>query len=155
MERKKEHTQLRKLKNVSLHTHPIISMFPQKRQPQLDALQMSILDLNQPPHGPTLKILLTLLVHEHAPGDGPTLDDAGERYGTGGREIEVVGRAQCEVAEELEVADIVGAQLEIADWHAVLGSAAEGFEVYCLHGAGVAGVEVFTGMGLDVCFVLG
>ncbi len=55
-----------------------------------------------------------------------------------GRKPEIVGCAQGEVAEELEVADGVGAQLEIAGGHTVHGFAAEGAEVDGLDGAGMA-----------------
>lgn len=39
--------------------------------------------------------------------------------------------------------------MKIADWYAVLGGTAEGFEVDCLNGAGVARVEIFTREVLD------
>lgn len=53
-----------------------------------------------------------------------------------GREAQVVGSAQRDVGEELEVADAVGAQLEVAGRHAVLGLPAEGTQVGGLDGAG-------------------
>ena len=43
-----------------------------------------------------------------------------------GRKPEIIGCAQGEVAEEFEVADGVGAQLEIAGGHTVHGFATEG-----------------------------
>lgn len=119
-------TNSRKLPNIRLHTHPIISMFPQKRQPQLLRLCLSIPNLNQSPHRPPLEVLLTLLVDETASRNRPALYNTRERNGTVSGESEVVGCAEGKVGEEFEVADAVGTQLEVAGWDAVGGCSAEG-----------------------------
>lgn len=77
-------------------------------------------------------------MHKHTLGHRPPLRDPRQRHRSRSRQVEVVRRAEGKVAEELEVADVVGAQLEIADGHAVGRLAAEGFEVGGLHGAGEA-----------------
>lgn len=79
-------------------------------------------------------------MHETSSGDGPALDDAREGDGAVGGQTEIVGGAEGEVGEELEVADAVGSQLEIAGWDAVGGCSTEGAEVGCLNGAGEADV---------------
>lgn len=57
-----------------------------------------------------------------------------------GRKPEIVGGAQGEVGEEFEVADAVGAELEIAGGNVVGGCSAEGTQVGGLDGAGEAEV---------------
>jgi hypothetical protein len=63
--------------DIRLHTHTMVLMFLQKRQPRLHNIGMSILDLDQPPHGDALKVLLTLFEHEVCAWDSPALGDSG------------------------------------------------------------------------------
>jgi hypothetical protein len=123
------HTQFAKLPNVRLHTNPIVRVLPQKCQPELHILRMPVLDLDQPPEGDALKVFLRLLENEGRLGHGPALDQAWERHGAEGRQVQVVGGPQGKVAKELKVARRVGTELQIAGRHTVLGFAAEGFEV--------------------------
>lgn len=53
-----------------------------------------------------------------------------------GGESEIVGGAESKVGEEFEVADGVGAQLQVAGWDVVGCVPAQGSEVGCLDGAG-------------------
>lgn len=114
-------------------------MLLQESQPKLHRLRVPVPDLNQPSHGNPLKVLLALLVHERRLDDRPPLHLARQRHGAERRQAEVVGRAQREVAEELQVARRVRAQLQVARGHAVLGVAAEGLQVEGFEGAGQAG----------------
>lgn len=68
----------------------------------------------------------------------PSLDDSRQGDRTRGGEVEIVSGTHGKVAEELEIADVVGAELEIADGETVGGCAFEGTEVEGLDGAGVA-----------------
>lgn len=76
---------------------------------------MTILDLDQATHRDSLKVLLTLLVHEIAPRNCPPLHDSGQRNGAGRWEFEVVGRAHGKVGKELELADAVRSQLKVTN----------------------------------------
>lgn len=138
----REHTNLRKLPNISLHPHPIISMFPQERQPHLLCLRLPIPNLNKSPQSLPLEILLALLMNKTASRHRPPFHNSGKRNRAVGGEPEVVGGAKGEVGEELEVADTVGAQLEIAGWNTVGGCSAQGTQVGGLDGAGEADVGV-------------
>lgn len=81
------------------------------------------MDLDEATHGDALEVLLRFLVHEVAAGHRPALCDSGERHGPFGGEVQVVGCAQREVGEELQIFDAVGAELEVGAWDAVLGGA--------------------------------
>lgn len=104
-------------------------MLLQKRQPHLHRIRVSVADLDQPPQRDPLKVLLALLEDEVRPGHRPALRHARERHGPVRGQAEVVGCPQREVAEELEVAQRVGPQLQIARRHAVFRLAPERFEV--------------------------
>ena len=80
---------------------------------------MPVLYLNQPPQRLTLEILLRFLEDEIRARHRPAFCDARERHGAGGGEVQEVGCAQGEVGEDFEVADAVGAELEVAGWDAV------------------------------------
>jgi len=99
-------------------------MFLQKRQPRLDDIWMSVLNLDKSAHGDTLKVLLRLLENEIGAGHSPALCYPWEGNGTPRAETHVVCCANGEVGEEEKVADVVGAQLEVAGWYAVFGGAA-------------------------------
>ena len=93
------------LPNIRLHTHAVVLVFLQKRQPSLDYIRMSVLDLDKATHGDALKIFLRFLEDEVGAGDGPAFCYARERDGTPRAETHVVGCAHGEVGEEEEVAD--------------------------------------------------
>lgn len=95
-------------------------MLAEEGKPGLHGLRVSILNLNKSAKGNSLEVLLALLVHKVASGDGPAFDDARERHGPGDGEVEVVSGSDGEVREEFHVADAVGSQLEIANWETVL-----------------------------------
>ena len=117
------------LPHIRLHPHAVKRMLAQKCQPDLHRLWVAVLDLHQPSQRDALKILLALLVHEVRPRHRPALDDLGERGRSGGGQLEVVGGAHGEVGHELDVTDRVGAQLQVAGRHAVLGPPAERCQV--------------------------
>ena len=85
---------------------------------------MTVLNLNQSAHGDALKVLLRLLENEVGAGYGPALCYPWERNGTPRAEAHVVCCANGEVGEEEKVADVVGAQLEVAGRYTVFGGAA-------------------------------
>ena len=87
----------------------MVLMFLQERQPSLHHIRVSVLDLDQPPHGDALKVLLRLFENEVGAWDCPAFGYAGEGDGAPGAETHVVGCADGEVGEEEEVADVVGA----------------------------------------------
>lgn len=122
--------------DIGLHTDTIEGVLAEEGKPDLHGLGVSILDLNETAQGDALEVLLALLMHEVASGDGPALSDARERHGSGHGEVEVVGGADGEVREEFHVADAVGSQLEVADGKTVLGLPPQGTEVYRLHTPG-------------------
>lgn len=62
---------------------------------------------------------------EVGPRHRPAFCDAWERHGTPRGQIEVVCGPQRKVGVEFEVPDAVGAELEVADRHAVGGDALE------------------------------
>lgn len=137
-------------------------MLLQEGQPQLHRLRVTVLDLDQPPESDTLKVFLRLLENEMRLGHSPALDHAGQRDGAEGGQAEVVGGAEGEVAEELEVADRVGPELEVARGNAVLGFAAKRLEVEGLERTGHAGHDHLLlfglrgdGGGLGLVLVLG
>lgn len=76
---------------------------------------MAVLDLDQTTHRDPLKVFLTLLVHEVTPRNRPSFHDSGQRNGPRSWEFEVIGRTHGEVGKELELADAVRSQLEVAD----------------------------------------
>ena len=117
------------LPHIRLHPHAVKGMLAQKGQPDLHRLRVAVLDLNQPAQRDALKVLLALLVHEVRPRHRPALDDFGERGRSGGGQFEVVGGAHGEVGHEFDVANRVGAQLQVAGRHAVLGPPAERCQV--------------------------
>jgi len=87
---------------------------------------------------------------EDALGDGPSLNNPWKGDRAGGRKIEVVCCSKGEVAEEFEVADVIGAELKIADWDTVLGSSAKRFEIDCLYCTRHAEGRFFIWCGLSV-----
>lgn len=109
---------------------------------------MSILNLYQPARRNALPVLLRFFENEVAAWDGPALGYAGEGHGALGGQVEVVGGAEGEVGHEFEVADGVGAELEVCDGDAVGGGAAHGLEVEGLDGAREAG-GTGCGRGLE------
>jgi len=74
-------------------------------------------------------------VDEVGPRHGPALCDSGERHGTARRQVEVVCGAQSKVGEEFEIADAVGADLQVGGWGAVGRFSLQRFEVGQLDGA--------------------
>ena len=128
----------------------MILMFLQESQPRLHHIRVSVLDLYQPPHGDALEVLLRLLENEVGAWNCPAFDYAGEGNGAARAETHVVGCAHGEVGEEEEVADVVGAQLEVAGGHAVFGRAAQGAHVYGTDvDGGAEGFEGFGGFGVE------
>lgn len=121
-------------------------MLLQESQPQLHRLRVTVLDLDQPPERDTLKVFLRLLENEMRLGHGPALDHAREGHGAEGGQAEVVGSAERKVAEELEVADRVGSELEVARGNTVLGFTAERLEVERLERAGHARHDHLLGL---------
>ena len=75
---------------------------------------MSIFNLDQAPQRLPLKVLHALLEDEDAARDRPSFDELGQGHGSRGCEVEIVGRSQSEVGEDLQVAHAVGAELEVA-----------------------------------------
>lgn len=132
-------TKLAELPNVGLHTDTIVGMLLQEGQPQLHRLRVAVLDLDQSPECDTLKVFLRLLENEMRLGHGPALDHTRQGNGAEGRQAEVVGGAKGEVAEELEVADRIGPELEVARGNAILGFTTKRLEVEGLEGAGHTG----------------
>lgn len=124
-------------------------MLLQEGQPQLHRLRVAVLDLDQPPERDTLKVFLRLLENEMRLGHGPPLDHARKGHGAEGGQAKVVGGAEGEVAEELEVANRIGSELEIARGDTVLGFATERLEVEGLERAGHAGHDHFLLFGLS------
>ena len=117
---------------------------------------MSVLDLDEPPHGDTLEVLLGLFEDEVRAGDGPALGDAGEGDGTTCTEAHVVGGADGKVGEEKEIADGVRAELEVTDGNTVGRSATEGAEVDGLDVDRCSeGVEGFLCLWVEGIFVGG
>ncbi len=80
-------------------------------------------------------------MNERSSRDRPSLYDSRKRDRAVSREPEVVSSAKSEIGEEFEVANRVGAQLEIAGWNAVGGFSAEGTQVGGLYGTGEAEVR--------------
>lgn len=107
------------LPDIRLHTNTVECVFAKESKPSLHGSGVSILDLNETAKSNSFKVLLALLVHEVASGDGPAFGDARERHRPRHREVEVVSGADGEVREEFHVADAVGSQLEVADWKTV------------------------------------
>jgi len=95
-------------------------MLLQERQPELHCFRMAITNLNQAPEGDALEVFLRLLVDEDGAGHCPALDLARQGDGAEGGQAKVVGGAQGKVAEELEIACRIRAQLQVAHGHAVL-----------------------------------
>ena len=147
--KEKKHTQPTKLPKISLHTNTIISILLQKRQPNLHRLGVPVPDLNQPPQRGPLKVLLALLENEGTPGHRPPLGQPRQRRRPKRRQLEVVGRAEGKVAEEVEVGQAVRPQLQVAGRDAVLDFAPEGLEVQRLEGARHA--RAFVG-GVELAF---
>ena len=114
-------------------------MLLQETEPGADRLRVPVLNLDQPAQGDAPEVLLRLLEDEDVTRDGPALGHAWEWDGALGWQGEVVCRAEGEVGEELEVADAVGADLQVADGHAVGWCAAERAQVCCLDVAGKTG----------------
>ncbi len=65
-------TQLLIFPNIGLHTNTIIGMFSNEGQPYLYTLYVAILYLDQPSHGDSLEIFLTLLMDEVAARYSPS-----------------------------------------------------------------------------------
>jgi hypothetical protein len=110
-------------------------MLLQEGQPDLDALGVSVPDLDESSQRHSLKVLLALLEDETTLRDSPALGDTRQRNGAESRQTEVVGRTQSEVAKELEVWYAVGTELDIACRDAILVLAAKRFEVESLNGS--------------------
>jgi hypothetical protein len=113
------------LPDICLHPDAVEGVLPQKREPYLHSLGVTILYLHQTPARDALKVLLALLVHEIRPRHRPALDDLGQRHRSRGWQAEVVGGAHGEVSHEFDVADGVGTELEVAGWYAIFCSSAE------------------------------
>jgi hypothetical protein len=121
-----------------------------KRHPRLDRIRMSVLDLNQAPHGDALEVLLGLFENEVGARDRPSFGYAGEGHRAAAWQAHVVGCAHSEVGVQEERADGVGAELKVADGDAVGGCAAEGAEGDGLDvDGGAEGVEGFLGFGVE------
>ena len=133
------------LPNIGLHANTVEGMFPQKRKPDLHRLRMTILYLDQPPPCDSLKVLLALLVHEIRSRHRPALYDLRQRYGSGGGQAEIVCRTHGEVGHELDVADGVRAQLEVAGRHTIFCSSAERGQIGGCNVAGWAAELVCSG----------
>lgn len=126
------------LPHVRLHPDPVVRMLPQEREPAPHSLRVAVLDLDEPAARDALEVLLRLLEDEVAAGHGPALGEAREWDGAPGGQAQVVGGAEGEVGEELDVAGGVGAELEGGGGEAVGWGAFEGAEVEGLEGAGEA-----------------
>lgn len=72
-------TNLLIIPHIRLHTNPIVRMLLQERQPYLNRLRVSILDLNKSSKSPPLKILLRFLGNEVGPGNRPPLNNSWQR----------------------------------------------------------------------------
>lgn len=136
MEEGRKHTKAIVFPDIGLHTNSVKCMLAEEGQPNLHGSGVSILDLNESAKSDTFEVLLALLVHEVAPGDGPAFGDARERHRPRHGEVEVVSGADGEVREEFHIADTVGSQLEVADGQAVFRLPPQGPEVYRLHTSG-------------------
>lgn len=135
------------LEDIRLKTNTVVSVLLNVSEPECDSFRMSVLDLNKSSAGYTLEVLLTLLVHEIASGDCPSLCDFRKRHGALCREVQVVGCAQTEVGEDLEVAHAVRAQLEVGNGDSVGWCALEGREESGLDGFGEAELAQFGAQG--------
>lgn len=80
---------------------------------------MAILDLDQASECDSLEVFLTLLENEICSRYCPSFGDLGERYGTFSRKIEVVCSTESKIGEELDISNVVGAELEITSRHAM------------------------------------
>jgi hypothetical protein len=67
------HTQRVVFPNIGLHPDPIVSMSPQKSQPDLYDIDVAIFNLHQPSQCDSLEVLLTLFVHKETFWYGPSL----------------------------------------------------------------------------------
>lgn len=153
---KKKLTNLIILPNIRLHSYAVVRMFPQKGQPQAHGFWVSILDLNQPPQRFSLKILLTLLMNEMRSRHSPSLYHSRQWYRSVCRQFEIICSAESEIGKELQIANTVRSELEIARGDSILGFAAEGLEVDCLNVTGVTDVEdIFVGWFLSGRFCCG
>lgn len=107
------------------------------------------MDLDEAPHGDALKVLLRLLEDEVCARHGPSLGDTGQGNGTSRGEAHVVCGADGKVGEEEQVADAIGAQLEIADGDAVFRGAPQGPEMNSTDiNWSTEGIECFLGFGV-------
>lgn len=106
--------------NIRLHTDSVKGVFPKEGEPRLHRLRVPILDLDQSAKGDPLEVLLALLMHKVASGDGPAFNDARKRHGTGNGKVQIIGGANGEVGEEFHILNTVRSQLEIAHREAVL-----------------------------------
>ena len=136
------------LPDIRLHAHAVVLVLGDERQPRLDDIRVAVLDLDEAAHGDALEVLLRLLEDEVGPGDGPALGDAGQGDGPPRAQPHVIGGAHGEVGEQQQVLDRVGAQLQVAHGHAVLGLAAERAHV---DGADVEGRAELVEGGLGLC----
>lgn len=99
---------------------------------------MSILYLNQPSTGHALPVLLRLLENKGVAGYRPSLCYLWQWYGTTGRQVEVVGRAESEIGHEFQVAHGEGAELQVGDGDAVGRCSAHGLKIEGLDASGEA-----------------
>ena len=100
-----ELTNVAKLPYVRLHAHAVVGVLLKEGQPHLHGLGMPIPDLNQAAYRNTLEIFLALLEDEVRLWHRPALRKSWQRDGSEGREAQVIGGSQGEVAEELKRTD--------------------------------------------------
>lgn len=95
-------------------------VLPQERQPSLYRFGMTIFYLYKPPERDPFKILLAFCMDEVTTGHRPPFDETGERHWPRRGEVKIIGCAEGEVCEELDVADVVRSKLKVAHREAVL-----------------------------------
>lgn len=112
-------------------------------QPKLYRLGMSILDLNHALVRHTFKVLHGLLVDEGTLNDSPARGLPGERDRAGSGEVAVVSGTHGKIAHKFEVADAVGAELEVAHGKTMGRFTTERFVVEGLEGEREASARLF------------
>lgn len=125
-------THLAVFPDVCLHTDSVVCVLLEKSQPDLHGLGVSVANLQESPSRDTFKVLLALLENEMRLWHCPALGDLGQRYGAEGREAQVVSGPEGKVAEELQVRDAVGSELQVAGRHAVGRRPSQGLKVESL-----------------------
>ena len=108
------------LPHVGLHTDTIVLIFPKECEPKLHRIGLSILYLDQAPHGNPFKILLTFFEYKITSWDCPPLYNPWQWDWPWSRQIEIVCSPQSKVRKKFNVSDTVRSELEIARGYAIL-----------------------------------